>query len=202
MTPDQVDDPSNLKFYAKINVAEFISLPENILIIIDIAVINMESDQKNIKRIDRIDRRILSLLQTNGRLSYVELAEKVGLSTSPCLERVKRLERDGYILGYQARLAAQKLQAGLLVYVEISLNYTSGEVFSEFRSAVKLWPEIQECHLVSGDFDYLLKIRIADMAAYRELLGEIIHTLPGVRDSRTLVAMETVKEGQEITIKI
>jgi len=178
------------------------NLPENNLIIIKLIELFMDFDHKSIKRIDRIDRRILSYLQTNGRLSYVELAENVGLSTSPCLERVKRLERDGYILGYQARLAAQKLQAGLLVFVEISLNYTSGDVFKEFRSAVRLWPEIQECHLVSGDFDYLLKIRIADMAAYRELLGEIIHTLPGVRDSRTLVAMETVKEGQEIAIKI
>ena len=162
----------------------------------------MESDQKTARRLDRIDRRILSHLQNDGRLSYVELANKVGLSTSPCLERVKRLERDGFITGYSARLAADKLQAGLLVFVEISLNYTSGDVFKEFRSAVKLWPEIQECHLVSGDFDYLLKIRIADMTAYRELLGEIIHTLPGVRDSRTLVAMETVKESGEIALEI
>ena len=162
----------------------------------------MVIEQKTNRRLDRIDRRILSQLQNDGRLSYVELANKVGLSTSPCLERVKRLERDGFITGYSARLAAEKLQAGLLVFVEISLNYTSGDVFKEFRSAVRLWPEIQECHLVSGDFDYLLKIRIADMAAYRELLGEIIHTLPGVRDSRTLVAMETVKESSEIAIKI
>ena len=162
----------------------------------------METEQKTARRLDRIDRRILSHLQNDGRLSYVELANKVGLSTSPCLERVKRLERDGFITGYSARLAADKLQAGLLVFVEISLNYTSGDVFKEFRSAVKLWPEIQECHLVSGDFDYLLKIRIADMTAYRELLGEIIHTLPGVRDSRTLVAMETVKESGEIALEI
>ena len=162
----------------------------------------MEVVQKTSRRLDRIDRRILSHLQNDGRLSYVELANKVGLSTSPCLERVKRLERDGFIRGYSAQLTPEKLQAGLLVFVEISLNYTSGDVFREFRSAVKLWPEIQECHLVSGDFDYLLKIRIADMAAYRELLGEIIHTLPGVRDSRTLVAMETVKESSEIAVKI
>ena len=162
----------------------------------------MEVEQKTNRRLDRIDRRILSHLQNDGRLSYVELANRVGLSTSPCLERVKRLERDGFIRVYSAQLAPEKLQAGLLVFVEISLNYTSGDVFREFRSAVKLWPEIQECHLVLGDFDYLLKIRIADMAAYRELLGEIIHTLPGVRDSRTLVAMETVKESSEIAVKI
>ncbi len=160
----------------------------------------MEGEQKVSKRLDRIDRRILALLQTKGRISYVDLAEQVGLSTSPCLERVKRLERGGYIQGYQARLDADKLGAALLVFVEISLNYTSGKVFEEFRSAVRLWPEIQECHLVSGDFDYLLKIRIADMAAYRALLGDIIHTLPGVRDSRTLVAMETVKETCDLAL--
>lgn len=152
------------------------------------------------RSLDRIDRNILSQLQKNARLSYVELADKVGLSTSPCLERVKRLEKGGWIQGYHARLSAQKLHASLLVFVEISLNYSSGSVFDEFRKAVKQWPQIQECHLVSGDFDYLLKIRIADMAAYRELLGEIINELPGVRDSRTLVAMETVKESSELCI--
>lgn len=154
------------------------------------------------RSLDRIDRNILAQLQLNARLSYVELAEKVGLTTSPCLERVKRLEQEGWILGYHARLAAQKLQASLLVFVEISLNYNSSNVFAEFRDAVRKWSEIQECHLVSGDFDYLLKIRIADMASYRELLGEIIQELPGVRDSRTLVAMETVKESSHIAIKL
>ena len=162
----------------------------------------MDSDKAKVRVLDRIDRKILFHLQTNGRLSYVELADKVGLSTSPCLERVKRLERDGFIVGYLTKLAAEKLQAGLLVFVEISLSYKSGNVFDEFRKAVKQWPEIQECHLVSGDFDYLLKIRIADMQSYRELLGEIVHTLPGVRDSRTLVAMETVKDSCEIAIRI
>ncbi len=152
--------------------------------------------------LDRIDRNILEQLQQNARLSYVELAEKVGLTTSPCLERVKRLEQEGWILGYHAKLAAQKLQASLLVFVEISLNYNSSNVFEDFKDAVRKWSEIQECHLVSGDFDYLLKIRIADMAAYRALLGEIIQELPGVRDSRTLVAMETVKESSNISVKL
>ena len=162
----------------------------------------MATVNNKLRKLDRIDRKILFHLQTNGRLSYVDLAIKVGLSTSPCLERVKRLENEGWILGYLTRLDAEKLQAGLLVFVEISLNYTSGDVFGEFRKAVKQWPEIQECHLVSGDFDYLLKVRIADLNSYRELLGEIVHTLPGVKDSRTLVAMETVKESCEIAIKI
>ncbi len=155
------------------------------------------------RKLDRIDRRILAELQADGRLPFVELAERVGLSTSPCLERVRKLEREGWILGYHAQLASDRLGAGLLVFVEISLDYTTGgkAVFEAFRDAVTRWPEIQECHLVSGDFDYLLKIRIADMAAYRELLGEIVRDLPGVRDSRTLVAMETVKESSAIAIE-
>lgn len=158
--------------------------------------------EKKSRPLDRIDRRILAELQRDGRIPFVELAERVGLSTSPCLERVRKLERGGWIEGYQARLSAGRLGAGLLVFVEISLDYTSGgkAVFEDFRRAVTRWPEIQECHLVSGDFDYLLKIRIADMAAYRELLGEIVRDLPGVRDSRTLVAMETIKETAAIPI--
>ncbi|MGB1109483.1 MAG: Lrp/AsnC ligand binding domain-containing protein, partial [Gammaproteobacteria bacterium] len=130
-----------------------------------------------------------------------ELAERVGLSTSPCLERVRRLERDGFIKGYSARLEATKLEASLLVFVEISLNYNSSTVFDDFRQAVSKWPQIMECHLVSGDFDYLLKIHISDMASYRALLGDILLTLPGVRDSRTLVAMETVTETMELPIQ-
>lgn len=160
----------------------------------------MAKDKKD-RLLDRIDRNILRELQKNARLSYVELADKVGLSTSPCLERVKRLESGGWIESYNAKLSATKLQASLLVFVEISLNYNSGDVFNEFRESVARWPEIQECHLVSGDFDYLLKVRIADMASYRDLLGQIVLELPGVRDSRTLVAMETVKESSELLIK-
>lgn len=150
--------------------------------------------------LDRIDRRILRELQRNARIAYVDLAEKVGLSTSPCLERVRRLERDGYIKGYTALLEPRLLDASLLVFVEISLDYTSTDIFERFRQAVIDWPQILECHLVSGNFDYLLKIRIADMAAYRELLGQIMQNLPGVRDSRSLVVMEQVKETTRLPI--
>lgn len=150
--------------------------------------------------LDNIDRRILRALQDDGRISYVNLADKVGLSTSPCLERVRRLERDGYIEGYTARLSPERLGAGLLVFVEISLNYTSGKIFEEFRDAVRRWPQILECHLVAGEYDYLLKVRISDMGAYRQLLGDILQQLPGVSDSRTLVAMETVVETSHIEV--
>lgn len=156
---------------------------------------------KAIRTLDRLDRRILEVLQQEGRIAYVDLAERIGLSTSPCLERVRRLERDGFITGYHARIDPHRVGADLLIYVEISLNYAAPNTFEQFRDAMRDLPEVQECHLVSGDFDYLLKLRVADMAAYRELLGRILHHLPGVvRDSRTLVVME---EGAEsLSVKL
>ncbi len=154
----------------------------------------------NARKLDRIDLRILQTLQHDGRISYVDLGEAVGLSTSPCLERVKKLEREGFIQGYQALLQPHLLNAALLVYVEISLDYNTPDIFEQFRSAVLQVTQVQECHLVSGDFDYLLKIRIADMKAYRELLGEILQDLPGVRDTKSYVVMEELKETLNIQI--
>ena len=155
----------------------------------------------SIRKLDRIDRRILSTLQQNGRISYVDLGEQVGLSTSPCLERVKRLERKGYIKGYSAILDPHLLDASLLIYVEISLDYNSPDIFEQFRRAILTLPQVLECHLVSGDFDYLIKIRISNMAAYRELLGDILHTLPGVRDTKSYVVMEELKESLALEIQ-
>lgn len=152
------------------------------------------------RELDRIDRRILQTLQTDGRISYVELGNRVGLSTSPCLERVKRLEREGYIKRYAAILDPHLLDAGLLVYVEISLDYKSKDIFEQFRAAALKLKMVQECHLISGDFDYLLKIRITDMAAYRNLLGDILQQLPGVRDTKSYVVMEELKEGLDLEI--
>lgn len=153
----------------------------------------------NRKKLDRIDRRILDELQKNSRISYVDLGDKVGLSTSPCLERVKRLESDGYILGYTAILNPDLLQAGLMVYVEIKLEYDSGEIFEDFRQAALRMPYLLECHLLSGDFDYLMKIRVADMGEYRQLLGEILRDLPGVRDTRSYMVMEVIKESTALS---
>jgi Lrp/AsnC family leucine-responsive transcriptional regulator len=130
--------------------------------------------------LDKIDRRILRVLQADGRISNLKLADEVHLSPTAVLERVKRLTRDGYILGYEARLNPVKLGQGLLVFVEILL-------------AVQVRPEILEAHLVAGGFDYLLKTRVADMAAYREFIGSVIWTLPGVRETRTYAVMEEVK---------
>lgn len=153
-----------------------------------------------VKALDRIDRNILVELQKDGRISNVELSKRVGLSPTPCLERVRRLEKHGYIKGYTAVLDPEKLGAALLVFVEISLNRTSPDVFEDFSSAVMKLDEIQECHLVSGDFDFLLKTRVPDMSAYRELLGDIILRLPGVQESRTYVVMEEVKPSHYLSL--
>jgi len=155
----------------------------------------------SVKKIDRIDKNILVELQNNGRLSNVELSKRVGLSPTPCLERVKRLESEGYITGYRATLNPELLDAALLVFVEITLTKTSPDVFSDFSKAVQDLEVIQECHLVSGDFDFLLKTRVKDMAAYRELLGDTLLRLPAVSESRTYVVMEEVKSTNVLPIK-
>ncbi|WP_114418500.1 leucine-responsive transcriptional regulator Lrp [Marinospirillum perlucidum] len=152
------------------------------------------------KTLDKIDLKILQALQDNARISYVDLANKVGLSTTPCLERVKRLERKGVIKGYKAILNPKYLRANLLVFVEISLETQSPAVFDEFRRAVAQLPQIQECHLVSGQFDYILKCRIPEMSAYRQLLGDVVLTLPGVKESKSYVVMEEVKEDTAIYV--
>ncbi len=153
-------------------------------------------DFQQSKTLDRIDLNILKELQNNGRIRNTELASRVGLSATPCAERVRNLEKLGYIQSYNARLNPKLLNLELLVFVEITLTRTSPDVFEEFRCAVLDLPEVLECHLVSGNFDYLLKARVADMAAYRQLLGETLLTLPGVSDSRTYVVMEEIKEAQ------
>jgi Lrp/AsnC family leucine-responsive transcriptional regulator len=146
------------------------------------------------KVLDRTDRRILECLQADGRISNVQLARKVNLTPTPCIERVKRLERHGYIRGYTAILDPELVNAALLVFVEIDLSHTSPDAFRKFREEAQKLPEIMDCHLVSGNFDYLIKARVSDMKAYRELLGEKILSLPGVNGSRSYVVMEEVKE--------
>ena len=149
---------------------------------------------------DAIDRKILAELQQDGRISNLKLAETVHLSPTAVLERVKRLTREGVILGYEARLNPAKLGAGMLVFIEILLDRTVHDVMDNFRAAVQARPEILECHLVAGGFDYLLKTRVSDMAAYREFIGAVIWTLPGVRETRTYAVMEEVKNTTALAL--
>jgi Lrp/AsnC family leucine-responsive transcriptional regulator len=148
--------------------------------------------------LDRIDRNILRHLQSDGRMSLTDLSERVGLSVTPCSDRVRRLERDGFITGYHARLDPHALGQQLLVFVEIRLAAKSGAIFDEFRREVRKLPWVLECHLVSGDFDYLIKARIPGMEAYRKLLGDMLLALPGARESRSYIVMEEVKETLEL----
>ena len=147
------------------------------------------------KQLDRIDRNIVRLLQRDARIAHTELARRVGLSTTPCKERVRRLEREGVIQHYQAVLDPAALDRALVVFVQIRLNRTSQDIFEQFTAAALDLPEVQECYLVSGNFDYLIKARVSDMNAYRDLLGETLLTLPGVQESTSYVVMEQVKES-------
>ncbi len=142
--------------------------------------------------LSRIDLRLLRLLEQDGRLSYAELARQVGLTTTPCKERVKRLEREGFITGYHAQLDPEKLGRGLVVFVQISLQRTAGDAFKEFTEAVRDIPAIEECHLVAGNFDYLIKARVKDMNEYRAFLGGSLMQLPGVQESTSYPVMEVV----------
>ena len=143
--------------------------------------------------IDRLDLRILNTLQRDGRISNLKLAESVALSPTAVLARVQRLQRNGYILGYEALLNPLKLGAGMMVFVEVLLDRTTANVFDAFKAAVQVHPEIMECHMVAGGFDYLLKTRMADMNAYRAFAGTVLWQLPGVRETRTYAVMEEVK---------
>jgi len=154
----------------------------------------MTKKHRNPKKLDRTDRLILECLQADGRISNVQLARKVHLTPTPCIERVKRLERQGYIRGYTALLDPDLVDASLMVFVEIDLSHNSPDAFRRFREEAQRLPEIMDCHLVSGNFDYLIKARVSDMKAYRELLGDKILSLPGVNGSRSYVVMEEVKE--------
>ncbi|AYH42087.1 winged helix-turn-helix transcriptional regulator [Azoarcus sp. DN11] len=146
------------------------------------------------RELDRIDRKILDLLQKDGRISMTDLAAKIGLSATPCTERVRRLEREGVITGYHAHVNPHALGKNLLVFVEIKLSAKSGEVFDRVKRELSFVPEVMECHLVSGDFDYLVKARITEMGEYRRLLGNILLKLPSAAESRSYVVMEELKE--------
>ena len=150
--------------------------------------------------LDRIDLRILSVLQSDGRIANLKLAEAVALSPTAVLARTQRLQRDGYILGYEARLNPLKLGLGMTVFIEVLLDRTTQNVFEEFKAAVQACREIMECHMVAGGFDYLLKTRMADMDAYRMFAGRVLWQLPGVRETRTYAVIEEVKSSSRLPL--
>lgn len=151
-------------------------------------------------KLDQIDLDILAVLQADGRITNVALARQVGLSATPCLERVKSLEAAGLITGYVARLSASALGLGLTVFVQIAIERTSQRVFEAFREAVQGIPEIEECHMVAGGYDYLLKVRVPDMAAYRNFLGAVLSGIPGIRETHSYPVMEEVKDAATLNL--
>lgn len=150
--------------------------------------------------LDRTDRRILDALQADGRITTTDLAQRVHLSPTATAERMKRLIRAGYILRFSAELAPERLGLGLLVFVQVKLDRTTPDVFDAFAAAVKRVPQVLECHMVAGGFDYLVKARVSDMAAYRRLLADTVLDLPGVRETHTYAVMEVVKDTHMLPV--
>lgn len=144
--------------------------------------------------LDRIDRKILDVLQRDGRIPITDLAQQVGLSATPCADRMRRMEKAGVITGYHAHISPKAVGRNLLVFLEIKLSAKSDEVFEKIKHELHRIAQVMECHLVSGDFDYLIKARIPDMHDYRTLLGDILQRLPASAQSRSYVVMEEIKE--------
>lgn len=147
-----------------------------------------------IGKLDRHDRAIMKILNTEGRLPVTELSARVGLSKSPCQARLKRLMAEGYIRGFKAILDPQKLGLEQVVFVEIKLTDTTEVALSKFNDAVQSVPEIEQCHMIAGAFDYLIKVRTKDMKSYREVLGRVVSSLPYVGSTSTHVSMQSVKD--------
>lgn len=150
--------------------------------------------------LDEIDRRILRILQKDGRITNVELSRLVNLSPAATLERVRKLEQGEVIRSYMARLDPETVNLGLLVFVQVTLDRTSADIFDSFAKAVRAIPQVSECYMVAGGFDYLVKARVRDMNAYRAFLGKTLTRLPGVRQTHTYTVMEEVKSDLELPI--
>ncbi|WOK37471.1 Lrp/AsnC ligand binding domain-containing protein [Sphingomonas sp. C3-2] len=158
------------------------------------------SDKSEKSSLDATDRRLLRVLQEDGRITNQELARRCGLSPAACFDRVKRLRERDVILGFTAQLNPAKLDRAMLIYVEILLDRTTDDVFTAFAAHVREVPDVLECHMVAGGFDYLLKVRVADMTAYRAFLGNAIATMPGVRETRTYAVLEEVKRTTALPV--
>ena len=157
---------------------------------------------KTVTDLDRTDRRILNTLQNNGRIANVDLARAVNLTPTPCLERVKRLEREGFITRYVALLDPVKANAALCAYIEVQLTSTTTEAISQFNQQMMNLDEVLECQMVAGGFDYLIKIRVADMQHYQRFLGEKLSAIKGISQTHTYVVIEDVKSVTALSINI
>lgn len=150
--------------------------------------------------LDDANRRILRILQEDGRITNQALAQRAGLSPAACFERVKRLRASGLIRQFTAILEPAAVDRALMIFIEVLLDRTTDDVFAAFAAHVRDVPDVLECHMVAGGFDYLLKVRVSDMAAYRAFLGEILAAMPGVRETRTYAVLEEVKQTSMLPI--
>lgn len=146
------------------------------------------------RNLDKIDQRILQELEANGRIPIVELATRVNLTNTPCSERVKRLEKSGFITGYSAVIDKERLGLAQLTVVQVSLAATADHSLDRFNSAVRDIAEIESCLMVAGSFDYMLTVRTRDIAHFRTVLGDKINKLPGIHQTSSFTVMEIVKE--------
>jgi len=160
----------------------------------------MTTPATDVRELDRIDRQLLALLQADGRLTMADLARSVNLTLTPCIERVRRLEREGFIEGYFGKLSARHLGQNLLAFTEVTLDHTTTDVFERFKTAILPVEEIIECHMVAGGFDYLLKTRVSNLDEYRKVLGDRIVAIHGVRHTQTYFVMEEVKSTHALRI--
>ncbi len=151
-------------------------------------------------RLDDTDRRLLRALQNDGRISNAELAQLCNLSPSASSDRVRRLREQGFIQRFSAVLDPNMVDRALLIFVEVMLDRTTTEIFGEFAAAARRAPDVLECHMVAGGFDYLIKARVKDMAAYRAFLGDVLVQMPGVRETRTYAVLEEIKTTTNLPI--
>ena len=149
---------------------------------------------------DDYDRKILSVLSVEGRISMTALGERVGLSKTPVTARVKRLEEDGVITGYRAILSASKLSVEHIAFLEVKLSDTREKALDAFNQAVRAIPEVEACHMIAGGFDYLIKVRTSDIFAYRQVLGEQLSRLPNVASTSTYISMQSVVDTAPIDL--
>lgn len=156
--------------------------------------------RQDIVRLDDTDRRLLRALQSDGRISNLDLAKKCNLSTSACSDRVRRLRELEVITGYSALVDPAKIGRALLIFVEVHLDRTTSDIFDSFAAAARKMPEVLECHMVAGGFDYLIKARVNDMTAYRSFLGDVLVKMPGVRETRTYAVLEEIKSTTQLPV--
>ena len=156
------------------------------------------SAEKQQRGIDDTDRKILAMLEENGRATYVQVAERIGLSQTPCAERIKRLERDGYIEGYSARLNPDLIGRGFTVFIQVTFSDTSNETFEEFSRALPDIEEVVECHMIAGGYDCLLKVCVESMDVFRSVLTEKISTIPGIAQTNSYAVIDVVKRSSRL----